>query len=101
MNFLPSKTWNGGGVPPRGVQASHQKAVVENKECSIVDCILFSCLPLCCMYALRQQIKTKYGIGEGLLFTVLAVWCCAICGIVQQQRHLIAKGDRPAGCFMD
>eukprot|EP00999_Lentomonas_sp_LEN2_P001007 NODE_2011_length_672_cov_185.988991_g1961_i0.p1 GENE.NODE_2011_length_672_cov_185.988991_g1961_i0~~NODE_2011_length_672_cov_185.988991_g1961_i0.p1 ORF type:complete len:110 (+),score=22.41 NODE_2011_length_672_cov_185.988991_g1961_i0:80-409(+) len=82
-------------------QLAHQKAVVEGKECSVVDAILADCFFICFATMIRGKVREKYGIPGGCCGDCCTIYFCALCALVQQHNQLIAKGDKPAGCFMD
>eukprot|EP00992_Anisonema_acinus_P006171 TRINITY_DN19929_c0_g1_i1.p3 TRINITY_DN19929_c0_g1~~TRINITY_DN19929_c0_g1_i1.p3 ORF type:complete len:114 (+),score=39.67 TRINITY_DN19929_c0_g1_i1:60-401(+) len=76
-------------------QLAHQKAIIENKDCSPIDAVLIMCCPLCCL------IKIQYLIDGNCTADFLSALCCGVCAVAQQHRQLQLKGDRPHGCFMD
>eukprot|EP01010_Urceolus_cornutus_P001404 NODE_1944_length_703_cov_205.787462_g1514_i0.p1 GENE.NODE_1944_length_703_cov_205.787462_g1514_i0~~NODE_1944_length_703_cov_205.787462_g1514_i0.p1 ORF type:complete len:131 (+),score=36.71 NODE_1944_length_703_cov_205.787462_g1514_i0:60-395(+) len=84
-----------------GCQVAHQKAVLEKKECAPLDACMVMCCPMCMLYANRTAMMTIDGIHEGMCSTIMAVCCCALCGVSQQHRHLVKTDRKPAGCFMD
>lgn len=82
-------------------QLSHQRAVLDNKDCSIVDAALISLCLLCCQVKIRSDLRTKYGIEGSMGSDCCMSYYCMPCAIAQQQRQLQLKGDRPQGCFME
>eukprot|EP00999_Lentomonas_sp_LEN2_P001427 NODE_2467_length_564_cov_114.613272_g2417_i0.p2 GENE.NODE_2467_length_564_cov_114.613272_g2417_i0~~NODE_2467_length_564_cov_114.613272_g2417_i0.p2 ORF type:complete len:112 (+),score=5.13 NODE_2467_length_564_cov_114.613272_g2417_i0:91-426(+) len=82
-------------------QLAHQRAVVQEHECGVVDCLLMYFFGICCAVMVRGEIRNKYAIKGSCIGDCLTLWCCGWCAITQQHRQLKVKGNKPAGCCMD
>eukprot|EP01117_Protostelium_nocturnum_P001189 TRINITY_DN1150_c0_g1_i1.p1 TRINITY_DN1150_c0_g1~~TRINITY_DN1150_c0_g1_i1.p1 ORF type:complete len:122 (+),score=29.26 TRINITY_DN1150_c0_g1_i1:106-471(+) len=82
-------------------QLAYNHGAVEGRECSIFDCCVASCFPLCCGCVVRSKIREKYGVDGSAVGDFCAHFCCPLCATVQQTRQLHGRGARPAGMFME
>uniref|UniRef100_A0A6B2LSM4 PLAC8 family protein n=1 Tax=Arcella intermedia TaxID=1963864 RepID=A0A6B2LSM4_9EUKA len=82
-------------------QGAYQKAASEDRDCTIVDGLMFMLCGPVCFVITRSQIREKFGYEGSFCGDILAVWCCALCAISQHTRVLDIKGRKPAGMFME
>ena len=82
-------------------QLAHQEATAKGEECGAVGVIKHYCCYVCFGCMTRAAIREKYGIEGSCPVDFFTMYCCGVCAISQHQRQLIAKGDKPAGCFTD
>jgi len=82
-------------------QVAVQKASVEGHPVGPIDLIPVMCFPCYFPAYVRRRIRMKFSIQGSFIEDYYTMWCCGPCAASQQVRELQAKGQKPAGLFMD